>query len=50
MARNQHTYAKKLREQEKKRKADEKRERRRNKGKVASDETAPEAVTDPEDG
>lgn len=30
MARSQHTYAKKLREMEKKRKADEKRERRVN--------------------
>ena len=33
MARSQHTYAKKLREIEKKRKADEKRERRQNRRK-----------------
>jgi hypothetical protein len=50
MARNQHTYAKKLREQEKKRKADEKRERRRNKGNVAPEETEPEALSNPENG
>lgn len=45
MARNQHSFAKRQREIEKKRKADEKRERRRARGKaiVADDAETPNA-------
>jgi hypothetical protein len=49
MARNQHSFAKRQRELEKKRKADEKRERRRNKGKSGDenvDSTEPERPDD----
>ena len=43
MARNQNTFAKRQREIKKKRKADEKRARRQNKGESTSDEKDPES-------
>ena len=44
MAKNQNTFAKRQREIKKKRKADEKRARRQNKGKTPSDEKDPESL------
>ena len=44
MAKNQNTFAKRQREIKKRRKADEKRARRQNKGKDLSDEKGPESL------
>ena len=44
MAKNQNTFAKRQREIKKRRKADEKRARRQNKGKALSDEKDPESL------
>ncbi|MGR9090839.1 MAG: hypothetical protein ACU85U_09700 [Gammaproteobacteria bacterium] len=49
MAKTPHSYAKRQREIEKKRKADEKRARKLNKGKPAVDEDG-EVVADPTEG
>ena len=46
MAKDQNTFAKRLREMEKKRKAEEKRERRRRKKEQAGDSTEAAAVND----
>ena len=43
MARDQNTYAKRLREMEKKRKAEEKRQRRRRKKEQAGEDSEPNA-------
>lgn len=53
MAKNRHTFAKRQREIEKKRKADEKRERRRTKGQgveVDEENAGSEPVVDPAAG
>lgn len=49
MAKDQNTFAKRLREVEKKRKAEEKRERRRRKKEQAGDRTGAAAVNDADD-
>lgn len=49
MARNQHTLAKRQREIEKKRKADEKRARRLNRDQVADDDRDAEVADDNRD-
>jgi hypothetical protein len=50
MAKTAHSYAKRQREIEKKRKADEKRARKLNKGKAPVEDDAAESVPSAEDG